>query len=270
MLSVTILLTCYNRVNCTKRCIETIDDRNFNIKYVVVDDNSKDGTYQMLMGRQKDLDLVILKGNGNLFWAGGMRKAIEFALTSESKTDYYVMVNDDVQFFPHVLEKTINQSIECGDTVIAGVTCDQGGKETYGGIIYDQGIHYETVAAGVAKMVDAFNCNFVLLPQKQFFETGNFDNRFRHVLADFDYGLRLSRSGNAVYVSKEFVGICEKNTKSNTWMDSTLSRRARIKKKETPKGLPHKEWFYFLKKHFGWKVAIIKSITPYLKIFLKK
>ena len=40
--------------------------------------------------------------------------------------------------------------------------------------------------------------------------------------------------------------------------------------KESPKGLPSKQWFYFLKKNFNINYAVWKSITPYIRIILKK
>lgn len=270
MVSITILLTCHNRMNMTKQCINTINDDQYDIRYVVVDDGSNDGTYEMLHELQKIFQLKILSGEGDLFWAGGMRKAIAHALQDKAWTDYYVLVNDDVFFYPHVLEKAIRQSRECGNAIITGATCNQQGSVTYGGIKYIKGIHYKTVMAGCQDKVDTFNCNFVLLPQKEFVEMGNFDTRFRHILADLDYGLRFSRTGKAIYVSQEYVGVCEKNDGQNTWMDTALKRRERIAKKETPKGLPRQEWFHFLKKHFGLYTALTKSISPYIRIMLKK
>ena len=43
-----------------------------------------------------------------------------------------------------------------------------------------------------------------------------------------------------------------------------------IRLKESVKGAPFKQWFYFLKKNFGIFTAVIHAFTPYIRIILKK
>lgn len=49
-----------------------------------------------------------------------------------------------------------------------------------------------------------------------------------------------------------------------------MPRIQRIKKKESPKGNPYKEWWYFIRKNYGKLYAVVYSITPYIKILLRK
>lgn len=271
MISVTILLTCHNRREKTKRCIESIYDERYKIKYVVTDDGSTDGTAEMLQQMKKIYDITILQGDGTLFWCGGMRKSIEYASRMKDKPDYILFVNDDVLFLKGAIKNVIVKSQKENNAVIAGATRNKEGMLTYGGIRYEKkGIRYRKVEIMDQKKCDTFNCNFVLLPRDVFEMSGNFDSHYHHAMADFDYGLYITRLGYGIYTSEEYVGICEKNSKSGTWEDYTLSRMDRLKKKEEWKGLPYREWYYFLKKNFGYTVAIWHSITPYLKILLGK
>lgn len=91
-----------------------------------------------------------------------------------------------------------------------------------------------------------------------------------HGAGDFDYGMGLSRQGAKIYGSAEYVGVCCNNQVENTWQDCTLPALKRIRLKESPKGLPVKDWFYYLKKYFGFRKAVTWSIIPYVKIFLRK
>ena len=47
---------------------------------------------------------------------------------------------------------------------------------------------------------------------------------------------------------------------------TSLSIGDRLKKKRSPKGLPTRQWFHFLKKNFGLPQAVFYSVTPYIKI----
>ena len=82
MINIAVLITCHNRKNKTIRCLNNIFNQKYkgNIKFKVflVDDNSSDGTNKAIKSL---FPLVkIIKGNGNLFWAGGMRLAWKKAL----------------------------------------------------------------------------------------------------------------------------------------------------------------------------------------------
>ena len=64
------------------------------------------------------------------------------------------------------------------------------------------------------------------------------------------------------------MGICNRNSIKNTWLDKTLPFKKRIELKEKIKGAPTKQWFYFLKKNFGMAKAVVFTITPYINLVL--
>jgi GT2 family glycosyltransferase len=101
-----------------------------------------------------------------------------------------------------------------------------------------------------------------------FFTMPNFDPHYVHSLADFDYGLEMRRKGIPVQVSVSYAGICPDNDSTGGWTDRKLSRRERLRKKESVKGAPFRPWFYFLRKNFGLGQAILHGFTPYLRILL--
>ena len=68
---------------------DKIDKIDLNV--YLVDDGSTDGTSEAV---KKNFPQVnIIKGDGTLFWNGGMRVA--FSKAMESEHDYYLWLNDD-------------------------------------------------------------------------------------------------------------------------------------------------------------------------------
>ena len=100
-------MTTFNRKEMTKSCIESLVNGNPDIdfRFVITDDNSSDGTDEML--RSLPYKIKVLSGNGNLFWNGGMRKSLAYALLGTEKYDYAMLVNDDVRFYENAIEKQL-------------------------------------------------------------------------------------------------------------------------------------------------------------------
>lgn len=266
------IFTCFNRKDKTEKCIRTIVSGNPKCKFtfIVVDDGSTDGTVECLTELTHEFDIHILRGNGDLFYSGGMHTGMEYALKNLSHAyDYMLMVNDDVEFISESIQSIISQSKEQQNAVIVGVMRNDDGRMSYGAIKYTSGYKYRKLDISEWKTpADTFNANCVLIPYKAFEKTGSMDEYYRHSLGDFDYGLALKRQGFKIYSSREFVGVCNNNFSKNTWTDISLKRKVRIQKKESVKGAPTKQWFYFLKKNFGILTALKGSVTPYIRILI--
>lgn len=273
-MKVLAIFTCFNRKEKTKKCIETITTGNpeCQFTFVVADDGSTDGTYEMLQDMQSAYSIHVLRGNGDWFYSGGMNAGMDYALQNlPHDFDYLLMMNDDVEFFDKSIQSMISQSIQQKDAVIVGAMCNDGGTLSYGSVKYISGYKYRKMELSEWKApVDTFNANCVLILYKAFEQVGAMDLYYRHSLGDFDYGLSLKQAGYLLYQSKEFVGKCNNNSNKGTWTDTSLSRIERIRKKENVKGAPTRQWFYFLKKNFGFPAAVKGVVSPYIRILLGK
>jgi GT2 family glycosyltransferase len=271
-MNILVILTCYNRREKTINCIKSLKMGNLehNLSFIVVDDNSTDGTVEALEEIKEEYAVHLIKGSGNMYYSGGMRLGMDYALDN-LKYDYLLMVNDDVRFFEGCIDKIIAQSREQNNSVIAGAMCDTSGQMTYSAVKYTKGIKYRKLKIDEWNIeADTFNANCVLIPYDAFVHTGSIDTHYIHSLGDFDYGLSLKRAGYHIYVSREYAGICESNSNKGTWTDTSLSRKERMIKKESVKGAPARQWFYFLKKNFSLLIAIKGSITPYIRILIRR
>ena len=75
MINILGLMTCYNRKEKTLTALNRLIQGNQEVSFsfVIADDGSTDGTFDEL---QKFPKVTIIRGDGNLFYSGGMRLAI--------------------------------------------------------------------------------------------------------------------------------------------------------------------------------------------------
>lgn len=264
------LMTCFNRKEKTIHALEQLIKGNPGIifSFIVADDGSSDGTYEEL---KKVPEVTILRGNGSLFYSGGMRMAIAEAKKSGKGYDYCLLFNDDVDFADGAIEKLCRKERSC---IWVGPTCDENGELSYGGIVKTSGCRPKTeIIMGKdpkGTVCDTFNANCVLIPWEIFEKLDNIDEVYTHSMGDFDYGFSAVRKGFTIKVSDEFVGSCPDNPVAVSWRNTEISRKERLQRKESPKGLPAKEWFHYLKKNYNVLTAAVYSAIPYMRILLKK
>lgn len=264
------LMTCYNRKEKTVRALNHLIQGNPEIEFefIVADDGSADGTFEAL---QELPGVTILRGNGNLFYSGGMRLAIGEAKKAGRKYDACLLFNDDVDFLPSAIENLCEKDDSC---IWVGPTSDERGNLSYGGVVKTSKWRPKTeivmADSKEGRMCDTFNANCVLIPWKIFKKLDNMDAVYTHSMGDFDYGFSAGRKGFKIRVSDTFVGACPDNPVSVSWRNTELSMKERLKRKESPKGLPKNEWFHYLNKNYNFITAVIYSVIPYMRILLKK
>lgn len=266
------IFTCHNRKEKTMRCLDSLIRNNPSISFsfIAVDDKSTDGTRKALSRYE---NMQIISGNGQCYYSGGMRLGINHAKNQCAQYDWILLFNDDVVFFPSSIEKLVAYSPATHDEIITGAICDEYGKLSYGGVLKTSRFKPSfqiVMSLNTHISCDTFNANCVLIPAKIFKYLPNIDHCYTHSMGDFDYGLETKKRNISITVSNFFVGMCSDNPLDGTWRDIHLSRWERLLKKEKPKGLPIREWFHFVKKHYGFPCACVSSITPYIKILLKK
>ncbi len=265
------LATCYNRREKTENSIKklVLGNPNIDFDFIIVDDNSCDGTKEML---KQFTNVNVVDGTGNLFYSGGMRKAIEEAKKDDKTYDYCLFFNDDVDFFPKSIQKLVSLKNKDRD-IIVGATCNRCGQLTYAGVVKTSRwipkckIVFSENSEELIPC-DTFNANCVLIDYTVFRRLNNIDQVYTHGMGDYDYGFEAKRKGYNIVVANFFCGECEETTEENSWRDRKLSRRERLKIKNTAKGTPNKEWFYYLKKNYNILTAIVYSISPYIRIIL--
>lgn len=275
---VAVLMTCFNRKELTRRCINSlnagIDNQDvYEIDYYVVNDGCTDGTGEMLVTEFPFVHQ--LEGNGNLYWNGGMYLA--FVTAVKKDYDFYLWVNDDVEFYTEILERLIHthNSIADDGCIVVGYTYDLDEKTvSYGGQRHQKGImplNLKMIQPSEhLEKCDSMHGNCVLIDRFVVEKIGLIDPYYTHGFGDVDYGLRASRSGIGVYLTNFPVGICAKNPNSNrnsTYKNKNLIERFRIM--NSWRHRPVKDWYYFTRKFCGF-LWPIRFIAPYIKLVLNR
>ena len=270
-----VIFTCHNRAEKTKNCIVRLIEGNpsLDFRFTVVNDGSTDGTDRVLAELNGKYHCITeIKGDGSLFYSKGMRRGMDSLNASGEQPDYVLLVNDDVDFAEHVVEKMIGESQSKSNAIIVGATHDENGNLSYGGAKYKPGtVDCKVLTCEQSDIpCSTFNANCVLIPWELYSSVPPMDDTYVHSMGDFDYGLSLSRAGAMIYTSGFYVGKCNRNPIKGTWYDTSLSKMERFRKKETPRGLPLGSWLHYLNKNFGLRQAILHGFTPYIKILLGK
>lgn len=254
-------MTCYNRRESTLACLKSVFGQklfsDLSLFVYLVDDGSVDGTSNAV--RSLYPEVRVLRGNGSLFWNGGMRFAFSEAL--KTGHDYYLWLNDDTTLIPDAFIKLIKTHCSLADSgyansIVVGSTRDPvTGMLSYGGLVrkswcYAFGFRWIEPGDQPRECV-TMNGNCVLIPREVAKKVGNLDDNFTHGLGDYDYGLRARKMGCSVWVAPFYVGFCARNSIRGTWMDHELPLRQRLKKVKHPTGRVPRETMIFARRHGG-------------------
>lgn len=270
-----VLITCHNRRNITLACLEFLYQQNANFDVYLVDDGSSDGTSEAVSYSYPKVNII--QGNGELFWAGGMRLAFSHAL--KQGYDYYVWLNDDTLLEPNGISHLLSTHRDLAkhgypDSIVVGSVKDPiTGKHTYGGRIRSKRIFSHTFnpvePGNEPKECDTMQGNIVLIPHGVVEKVGNIDSIFIHTMADIDYGLRARKLGCKIWIASGYLGLCSRNSVRGSWADTNLPIRERLNKAFQVKAFPPKIWAAFLKRHSGqfwfiyWFFPYIRAIIGY-------
>lgn len=272
---IAVLLTCFNRRQKTVDCIDAVLSQSaFNdvaLDFFITDDGSNDGTSEALMARFPQIRL--LKGNGSLFWNGGMRLA--WAEAFKQGYDFYLWLNDDTFLYPDTLEKLLDTHQKCQHKtgkagIVIGSTHDETGRTSYGGEVQKSKWRPLTLIKldpkDEVQTCDTFNGNCVLISKDAAAELGNLDPGFAHAMGDTDYGLRAKRAGVPMWVMPSYAGRCTNDHSfAGSFHDQSLPLQERLRKAMSPKGLPWRSWMIVCRRHAGFFWPIY-WMWPYLKI----
>ena len=266
-IKIAILMACHNRVEVTKRCLQSLDKaqsvtQNIEISLFAVDDGSTDGTSEELLNWR--FTKTLIDGTGNWYWARSMSKA-----ESKVPDDYdgYLWLNDDVELFENSLKILYQAILEDDNRILIGqLVSPLDGTITYGGIrqVGWKRNFLQVIDTPVSlDLVKTFNGNFVYIPMSISKKLGKIDGKFQHGYADYDYGLRASKIGIPLFVLHEVVGECGPNNSKDKYTE-TLHQLLFEKK-----GTPLKSQIRFFSRHGGpeW---VIYVIYPFYKYFRRK
>lgn len=280
MKKIAVLITSFNRVEKTINCLKSLYNQtglnNVVFQVFLTDDNSPDQTGKIIKSQFPEINVGY--GDGNLFWAGGMRNSWQMAINQGTDFDYYLLLNDDTYLFDDCISRILNVDKELLDkykkeSIIIGTTIDpESGKFTYGGFKLTSKLRFKFKFVNnleVEEHCDLGCANIMLVPGAIVKQIGILGEKFIHGIADFEYTLRAKKHGYLVFSAPGVYGYC-KYDHGKSWKSQKTSFKERLAYLYSPKGLAYKEFIYFVKKYFPLDTPIIasklwiKTIFPFL------
>lgn len=265
MQTIAVLLTVFNRKDKTLKCLQHLFNQlpieGYSIDVYLTDDGCTDGTPEAVKEQYPQVNII--HGDGNLFWNRGMYTAWEKA--AQKGYDFYLWLNDDTILLPNALSKLLissnnkkNQAI-----IVAANKAIKEKKTTYSGY-NKQG---KITPNGSLQPCETFNGNCVLIPKYVYKKIGNLDWKFRHAIGDLDYGYRAQKAGIKMYVSSEYLGICDNNPQLPPWARKEVPFTKRIKNLYSPLGYAEPiPFFHFERRNFGLITAIKHFISIHIRV----
>ena len=263
--TIAVLLTVHNRKAKTLECLQRLYAQlpldGFLVDVYLTDDGCTDGTPKAI--RQQFPQVHIIQGNGNLFWNRGMYTAWQVA--AKKDYDFYLWLNDDTFIFKYTLDKLLEYSqITKQQAVIVAAICSSDKQQTtYGG----HGVKGILSPNNTLQECTTFVGNCVLIPRAIYQAVGNLDWTYRHAIGDLDYGYRVRKAGFSIFLSKEYLGVCDLNPKLPAWTRKEIPLLKRIKNLYSPLGYAEPiPFFHYERKNFGLMTAIKHFISIHIRV----
>lgn len=109
-MKVFVLIPVFNRLAHTRQLLDCLRrQRGVQMQIVVIDDGSTDGTAEFLAGQP---DVLTLKGNGQLWWAGAIDLALRSIHPLLQPSDFFVFMNNDTRIDDDFLSILVTTSLE--------------------------------------------------------------------------------------------------------------------------------------------------------------
>ena len=249
MKRIAVLMTCFNRVETTLRCLKSLFAQRLPEWYAVevwlVDDRSPDKTGEKVKAAFPEVNVI--EGTGSLFWCRGMRLAWDKAAEAKDY-DFYLWLNDDVKMAADCMCELLRESEAKPAAIVSGRIRDpETGKIVYGA------------------SATSLNGNILLVPRTAYEKIGKIDGCYHQRYGDHDYGHLARYAGVEVAISSAVLGECKANPgpvgKSKSW---SLARR--WKSLSNPLEFHLGDAFRYSRKHKG---GVLRGLASVVHITLK-
>lgn len=206
----------------TEECIVSLQSDGYpNLHFIVVDNNSNDGSVEYLQNRFPSIDII--DRNINDGYAGGNNEGIQYALERDS--DYVLIINPDTIVTSNFIAPMVREMEEEKKIgIITGRAYNYYTKN-----IYNTGGHYSTLLCSVVPLPSheimkeqnvGFISGCVMLIRKDVFITvGLIDQKYFMYMEDVKYSLEVSKK----YLLRYFPPsvLYHKSGGGNTLIDYT-------------------------------------------------
>lgn len=228
-----IVIPVFNRKEFTRNCLISLSNQTYKgYKIIVVDDGSTDGTCEMIASECPAVHVI--KGDGNLWWAGATNKGIEYVRSNFAckQDDYILTLNNDLEVDENYLETLMSKTSLYHRSILGSVSVNINKLDEMNFC----GISWNEFTGKYYLKAKDYNCSYqqllqkrkvidsdmlpgrgTLIPMLVFDEIGMYDSKnFPQYAADEDFSLRARRKGWKLLIP---TGVCVKSYIDQTGAD---------------------------------------------------
>ncbi len=220
-----VIVPVHNRKKTTLQCLENLRLNGDLHRYyiVVVDDGSTDGTTEAIYNLYPEV--TVLKGDGNLWWTGAIKKGMEYAY--EQGAEFFVWLNDDCYPQEDTINKLLNICKSDAKIIAGGQSLNPDTFiPSYGGIIGKNKIVHINAAPNSIAECDGLCGNIVCInksviqaigyPQADMFPQYHGDTTYTHI---------AKQKGYKLLIVGDAVAFCDNDHEHISWMTTNRSFR---------------------------------------------
>jgi len=200
-----IICPVFNRLDKTKKFINSILTQDYkSFVLYIIDDGSTDGTSQYLSNLNLTSNIVVLRGNGDLFWGGAINLGVEFVKNRIKKGDLLAFANNDIEFECYNSISSLIYSLRSNTDFhgMHSIVVDHQGTILSSGcemICWPffitrhpfRGKNISAVNRKYVARVNMINGRFMIFDEKVL--KFDFTIRYQHYMGDIDLSYRLSK-----------------------------------------------------------------------------
>lgn len=214
-MTVWVVIAVFNRCEFTVKCLEMLQAQTWrDLKIIVVDDGSTDGTATAI--RERFPEVKLIREGGNLYWTGSMHVGVDAVLKMCRDDDYILVVNDDLVFDNSFVESLVAVSRQHPNALIHALNSFLDNKEVieFGG----RRINWWTAKGrrlnrdrlrsefppGYCEHSDVLWGRGLLVPVKIIRAIGNYDSRYQQS-GDPEFSRRAAKAGFDLLVAYDVI-----------------------------------------------------------------
>lgn len=212
----TVYIICgvHNGLNYTKDLLFSVKKQSYPyIKIIIINDGSTDGTRAYL--KKNYPEIILLEGDGNLWWTGALYIGVRKALTIARKNDFILTINNDCILSVNLVSNLVATSKVYQRAIVGSLIIDKNNKTQ----IADAGVRIDWLRGKYISLppkntadlpknktvqdnIDTLSTKGTLYPIEVFRKIGNFDNKhLPHYISDYEFACRAKRNGFRLLLS---------------------------------------------------------------------
>ncbi|PRY37662.1 GT2 family glycosyltransferase [Spirosoma oryzae] len=219
---ISVVIPVHNRLAYTRQCLNCLSAQTYrDFRVIVVDDGSTDGTDTMI--KTEFPDVVLIKGDGNLWWTEATNVGIRYAMKQpDGNGPHFVLtLNDDTIVQPDYLQSMLNAYDVHHPCLVGSVSVDSTNPERleYAGSAFELytagGRHlaadYQYSYANLIGKTDHVESQSLpgrgtLIPMDVFAKAGLFNaEKYAHYMADIEFSIRAKKAGYRLIVDAKSI-----------------------------------------------------------------